>query len=78
MLARAAAPRRSLSLPLGEAARSSLSATALTSTAARLRLWCKAALGGEMEIPTIDGDRAKITIPAAHKPAVASASKAKA
>jgi molecular chaperone DnaJ len=25
---------------------------------------CKAALGGEMEIPTIDGDRAKITIPA--------------
>ena len=24
----------------------------------------KAALGGEMEIPTIDGDRAKITIPA--------------
>ncbi|HVY84241.1 MAG TPA: molecular chaperone DnaJ [Caulobacterales bacterium] len=25
---------------------------------------CKAALGGEMEIPTIDGDRAKVTIPA--------------
>jgi molecular chaperone DnaJ len=25
---------------------------------------CKAALGGEMEIPTIDGERAKITIPA--------------
>jgi molecular chaperone DnaJ len=25
---------------------------------------CRAALGGEMEIPTIDGDRAKITIPA--------------
>jgi len=25
---------------------------------------CKAALGGEMEIPTIDGDRTKITIPA--------------
>lgn len=24
---------------------------------------CKAALGGEMEIPTIDGDRARITIP---------------
>lgn len=24
---------------------------------------CKAALGGEMEIPTIDGDRAKITMP---------------
>jgi molecular chaperone DnaJ len=24
---------------------------------------CKAALGGEMEIPTIDGDRAKVTIP---------------
>jgi molecular chaperone DnaJ len=24
---------------------------------------CKAALGGEMEIPTIDGERAKITIP---------------
>ncbi len=25
---------------------------------------CKAALGGEMEIPTIDGERAKVTIPA--------------
>lgn len=25
---------------------------------------CKAALGGEMEIPTIDGDRAKVNIPA--------------
>ncbi len=25
---------------------------------------CKAALGGEMEVPTIDGDRAKISIPA--------------
>jgi molecular chaperone DnaJ len=25
---------------------------------------CKAALGGEMEVPTIDGDRAKIAIPA--------------
>lgn len=25
---------------------------------------CKAALGGEIEIPTIDGDRAKVTIPA--------------
>jgi molecular chaperone DnaJ len=24
---------------------------------------CKAALGGEMEIPTIDGDRARIAIP---------------
>ncbi len=25
---------------------------------------CKAALGGEIEVPTIDGDRAKVTIPA--------------
>ena len=25
---------------------------------------CKAALGGEMEIPTIDGERARVTIPA--------------
>lgn len=25
---------------------------------------CKAALGGEMEVPTIDGDRTKVTIPA--------------